>query len=125
MELTGIDHVVLTVADLDRTCAFYERVLDARIERVADTFREVHVGGAKFNLHEAGSEFAPHAADPTPGAVDVCLTTATPTEQVADELAARGVDLVVGPVERQGARGEMTSVYLRDPDGNLVEVATY
>jgi catechol 2,3-dioxygenase-like lactoylglutathione lyase family enzyme len=79
----------------------------------------------KTNLHEVGAEFDPHAADPAPGSGDFCLLTETPIAEVGTRLRELGIDVLRGPVERTGARGVLESVYVRDPDGNLVEIARY
>lgn len=120
-----IDHFVLTVRSLETTCAFYERVLG--FERLTDPGRPTALmfGGQKINLHEVGHTFEPKAAVPTPGAGDFCLITRQPIEQIEARLAACGVAMELGPVTRSGAQGPMTSVYFRDPDGNLVEVSRY
>ena len=121
-----IDHLVLTVADIEATCEFYRRALGMEHvtfgpdSRVALTF-----GRQKINLHRAGAEFEPKAARPTPGSADLCFITGTPIEDVVAELTAAGVAIVEGPVPRTGATGPMTSVYLRDPDDNLIEIARY
>lgn len=125
MDLTGIDHLVLTVSDVERTCEFYERVLGAEPITFAGGRRGLRVGDQKLNLHPAGDEYEPRATVAEPGTDDFCLLTETPVEAVAADLREAGVELVEGPVEKVGARGPMDSVYLRDPDGNLVEVARY
>lgn len=118
-----LDHVVLTVADVDRTCAFYERVLG--MERVTFAGGRVGLafGGHKLNLHVAGREFAPRATRPIPGSADFCLVTTAPLAEVVDHLTACGVEVVHGPVDKVGARAALRSVYVRDPDGNLVEIS--
>ena len=121
-----IDHLVLTVADIDATCDFYRRALGMECvtfgpdSRVALTF-----GKQKINLHRAGAEFEPKAARPTPGSGDLCFITEGSIENLIAHLKAAGIAIVEGPVPRTGAAGPMTSVYLRDPDGNLIEVARY
>jgi catechol 2,3-dioxygenase-like lactoylglutathione lyase family enzyme len=82
-------------------------------------------GSQKINLHEAGREFAPHAELPVPGSADLCLLTDQPLEEWLDHLEERGVEVIEGPVPRTGALGPMTSLYIRDPDGNLVEISRY
>ena len=128
MDFAGIDHLVLTVTDIEATCRFYER-LGAETVTFGDdrdTDRTaIEFGGQKINLHESGSEFEPHAADPVPGSGDFCLLTETPIPEVETRLDDLGIEIVEGPVERTGARGAMDSVYVRDPDGNLVEIARY
>jgi catechol 2,3-dioxygenase-like lactoylglutathione lyase family enzyme len=121
-----IDHLVLTVRDIERTCAFYSRVLGMRVVRFEDGGRTaLHFGAQKINLHRAGHEFEPKAQTPLPGSGDFCLITTTPMPAVAAHLRASGVDIILGPVPKEGATGGLTSVYFRDPDGNLVEVSTY
>jgi catechol 2,3-dioxygenase-like lactoylglutathione lyase family enzyme len=125
MELTGIDHLVLTVSDIEATCAFYSEHLGAEVVTFGEDRTALRFGDQKVNLHPAGDEFDPKAARPTPGAGDFCLTTDTPIGTVERELREAGLELVAGPVERTGAVGPITSVYVRDPDGNLVEIAEY
>jgi catechol 2,3-dioxygenase-like lactoylglutathione lyase family enzyme len=125
IRITGLDHLVLTVADIDRTVAFYERALGMRPITFGEGRRALAFGSSKINLHRAGHELLPHAARPTPGSADLCLVTDTPQEQVLARLAACGVPVLEGPVPRTGALGPMTSTYLRDPDDNLIEISTY
>jgi catechol 2,3-dioxygenase-like lactoylglutathione lyase family enzyme len=127
VEITGIDHLVLTVASIERTVAFYSGVLGMRAESFdADPVRwALHFGTQKFNLHEAGHEFEPKAERPTVGSVDLCLITRTPLDEVVAVLAEHRVPIIEGPVVRAGAQGEIRSVYVRDPDANLVEIANY
>ena len=125
MHIDRIDHLVLTVADLERTVAFYTDVLGMTAETFGEGRTALRFGRQKINLHVAGSEFEPRAARPGPGTTDFCLVTETPIEQVQAELAAHGVPVEVGPVTKQGALGAMRSVYLRDPDDNLVEISVY
>jgi len=125
MRIDRIDHLVLTVADLDRTVAFYTEVLGLTAETFGGGRTALVFGGQKINLHVAGAEFEPKAARPAPGSADFCLITGTPLSEVQDQFRAAGVPIEVGPVTKQGALGPMTSVYVRDPDGNLVEIAAY
>jgi catechol 2,3-dioxygenase-like lactoylglutathione lyase family enzyme len=121
----GIDHLVLTVADIERTVAFYRDVLGCVPVTFGQGRRALAFGDQKINLHQAGREFEPKATRPTPGSADLCFVTATPITDVVATLELRGVPIEEGPVPRAGAQGPMTSVYLRDPDGNLLEVASY
>lgn len=123
--VTGLDHLVLTVRDLAATCAFYSDVLRMEVVEFDDGRTALHFGDQKINLHRAGAEFVPHAAAPAPGTGDFCLITETPMAEVVAHLEAKGVAVERGPVGRQGARGPILSIYFRDPDGNLVEVASY
>lgn len=120
-----LDHLVLTVADIDVTVDFYERVLGMRHERFGAGRSALVFGRQKFNLHQAGREFEPKAARPTPGAIDLCLTTQWSMAQVLEHLAGQGVSVEEGPVARTGAVGPIESVYFRDPDSNLIEVSRY
>jgi len=123
MRIERIDHVVLTVRDIGVTCDFYSRVLGMEVVTFGDGRRALKCGDQKVNLHEAGREFEPKALHPTPGSGDLCFITRTPLGRVVDHLRASGVAIVEGPVRRTGARGPIESVYLRDPDGNLIEVS--
>ncbi len=125
MKIERIDHVVLTVRDIGATCEFYTRVLGMEVEEFGDGRKALRFGRQKINLHKAGNEFEPKAEKPTPGSGDFCLVTESPLERFIEDLASCGVEVVEGPVERAGALGSMTSVYFRDPDGNLVEVSNY
>lgn len=125
MEIDRLDHLVLTVADIEATVDFYTRVLGLRAETFGGGRRALVFGRQKINLHQRGREFTPRAAQATPGSADFCLITGTPLAQVQQELAAHGVPVEVGPVPREGALGPMQSVYVRDPDANLVEIAVY
>ena len=119
-----IDHLVLTVADLDLTVDFYVRVLGMQPVTFGAGRRALRFGPHKLNLHQAGHELEPKARRPTPGSVDVCLVTTTPPARLMAHLRACQVPVEEGPVARTGATGPITSVYVRDPDGNLIEVST-
>lgn len=118
-----IDHLVLTVRDIEATCEFYARVLGMDIVTFGAGRKALSFGQQKFNLHEAGKEFEPKARKPTPGSIDICLITGTPIAQVIAQLQKTGVEIIEGPVERTGAAGPIISVYFRDPDSNLIEVS--
>ena len=115
MRIESLDHLVLTVRDLDATVAFYEGVGMRHVE-FDDGRHALAFGAQKINLHVAGHEFEPKADVPTPGSADLCF--------LVDELDVDGLDVLEGPVERTGATGTILSVYARDPDGNLVELST-
>jgi catechol 2,3-dioxygenase-like lactoylglutathione lyase family enzyme len=125
MQLESIDHVVFTVEDVDATCAFYSKVLGMEIITFDTGRKALHFGPSQINLHQHGNEFEPKAIRPAPGTQDICLVVSTPMAGVVDQLRSAGVEIIAGPVPRTGARGAMESVYLRDPDGNLVEIARY
>lgn len=119
------DHLVLTVADVGRTVEFYQRVLGMEPVAFGNGRRALRFGDAKINLHEAGREFEPKAARPAPGSADICLIVADPLAEVCAHLAAHAVVIEEGPVGRTGATGPIQSVYIRDPDGNLIEISNY
>jgi len=125
MRISRLDHLVLTVTDLDRTVDFYTRVLGMAAVTFGDGRRALRFGDQKINLHPAGHGFTPSAARPTPGSGDLCFVAAGPLDQVRAHLAAVGVPVETGPVYRTGATGPVTSLYLRDPDQNLIEIAVY
>jgi len=116
---------VLTVRSIARTCDFYEQALGAAVITFGAGRTALQLGDNKINLHEAGNEFEPKAATPTPGSGDICLITSASLAQVEQNLRARGVAIEEGPVPRTGARGPIMSLYVRDPDSNLVEIASY
>ncbi len=118
-----MDHLVLTVRDIDKTCTFYSNVLGMEIRTTDGNRKAIHFGNAKINLHRQGGEFTPHALAPTPGSADLCFLTKTPLDQVIARLGRCRVKLLAGPVQRTGATGRLLSIYFRDPDGNLLEVA--
>ncbi len=120
-----LDHLVLTVYDLDATRAFYTRVLGMEEVTFAGGRRALVFGEQKINLHQQGHEFEPKASKPTPGSADLCFVMDDGIPTVLEHLRECGVEVLEGPLERIGALGEMTSVYFRDPDGNLIEVSTY
>jgi catechol 2,3-dioxygenase-like lactoylglutathione lyase family enzyme len=123
VSIGGIDHVVLTVTDVATTVTFYERTLGMRPVTFGDGRRALAFGDQKINLHQAGHELDPKAVTPTVGSGDLCFWTATPLDDVVAHLRACDVTVEEGPVRRTGAVGPLLSVYLRDPDGNLIEVA--
>lgn len=123
--INRIDHVVLTVADIGATCAFYSRVLGMEVSVFGEGRTALSFGRQKFNLHEKGREFEPKAAHATAGSADFCLITEMPLSDVVVHLNALGIPIEVGPVEKTGATGPIRSVYIRDPDGNLVEISHY
>jgi catechol 2,3-dioxygenase-like lactoylglutathione lyase family enzyme len=119
-----LDHLVLTVADLDATVAFYTSALGMELVTFGNR-KALRFGEQKINLHQAGKEFEPKAEHPTPGSGDLCFITKTPLEDVISHLKATRCAIELGPVERTGAVGEMRSIYIRDPDLNLIEISNY
>ena len=126
VKIDRLDHLVLTVRDIDKTCDFYSRVLGMEARAFGpDKRMALHFGRQKINLHRAGAEFDPKAANPSPGSADLCFIASVPLDTVIAQLRAAGVAIEEGPVERTGALGGMRSVYFRDPDRNLIEVSVY
>lgn len=125
VEIDRVDHFVLTVRDVEATCEFYETVLGMEPFTFGEDRWALRFGRQKINLHETEHPRSLVAADPRPGSADVCFVTATPMDEVVAHLARCEVDVVAGPGEREGALGPMESVYVRDPDGNLIEVSVY
>jgi catechol 2,3-dioxygenase-like lactoylglutathione lyase family enzyme len=125
--LHSLDHLVLTVANVDRTTAFYTDVLGmtAQVFRPADgsTRTALVFGRQKINLHPAATPFEPKAAHPIPGSADLCFLSDAPLADWQAHLSARGVRVEEGPIPRTGATGPILSLYIRDPDGNLIEIA--
>ncbi|WP_323767480.1 VOC family protein [Antarctobacter sp.] len=123
----SLDHLVLTVADLSATRAFYEGGLGMRATsfKPADgsTRWALTFGMQKINLHVAGQEFDPKAANPAPGSADLCFLSDTPLAVWQTHLDAQGIRIEEGPVARTGATGPILSIYLRDPDGTLIEIS--
>ncbi len=125
MHIDRLDHLVLTVQDIEATCAFYERVLGMQIVTFGRGRVSLSFGNQKINLHQKGAEFEPKAAHPTPGSGDLCFITTIPLPDVIAHLEVCGVKIELGPVARTGAVGAMQSIYFRDPDDNLIEVSNY
>jgi catechol 2,3-dioxygenase-like lactoylglutathione lyase family enzyme len=125
ISIDRIDHIVITANDVERTLDFYQRVLGMEPITFAGGRRGLAFGRQKINLHQAGREYEPKALKPNPGSMDLCFITETPLEEVIAQLKSQGVAIAEGPVPKTGALGPMTSVYFRDPDGNLIEVSNY
>jgi catechol 2,3-dioxygenase-like lactoylglutathione lyase family enzyme len=120
-----IDHIVLTTADEAACVGFYVDVLGMKLETFGANRKAFVFGKQKINLHVKGREFEPKAHLPVPGSLDLCFIAGIPLEQVIAKLREKGVAIVEGPVRRTGAAGPIESVYLRDPDLNLVEISEY
>ena len=119
----SIDHVVLTTRDLGRCLDFYTRALGMRIERYGENRIALRFGDHKFNVHPPGFDAGIKARFPTPGSLDLCFLADQPLEEVIARLRRENVSIEEGPVNRTGARFSIRSVYVRDPDGNLIEIA--
>lgn len=122
MPIRSLDHLVLTVGDIEATVRFYEG-LGMRREDFGDGRVALRFGDQKLNLHSAGAEIAPHAAQPTPGSADLCFLMDGTLEAFAESLSRADVPIELGPVPRTGAVAPLSSLYVRDPDGNLVELS--
>lgn len=125
MKIERLDHFVLTVKDLEATIRFYTDILGMEVVEFGQNRKALTFGSQKINLHEAGKEFEPKAKSPTPGSGDFCMITVTPIHEVLLYLNAKGIHIEEGPVKRTGALGEIESVYIRDPDDNLIEISNY
>jgi len=123
MYTTKLDHFVLTVKDVKAATQFYSEVLGMEVERGADNRPAVRFGDCKIKFHQHGEEISPHASRPDPGSADFCLITVIPLEEVINHVTSCGIEIIAGPVPRSGAVGDLLSVYFRDPDGNLIEIA--
>jgi catechol 2,3-dioxygenase-like lactoylglutathione lyase family enzyme len=118
-----LDHIVLTTGRTEQCIDFYTRVLGMRLERFGEGRLALKFGGQKINLHEKGREFEPKASVAAPGTLDICFIASVPLKDVIARLVESGVPIIEGPVAKTGARGPIRSVYVRDPDGNLVEIS--
>ncbi len=123
MQIDYLDHLVLTVQDIQTTCEFYVRVLGMQVITFAEGRKALQFGNQKINLHQQGKEIEPKAQCPTAGSADLCFLTSIPLEHVIAHLQSCNVPLLLGPVKRTGATKSLVSLYFRDPDGNLLEVS--
>ncbi len=125
MKVDRLDHLVLTVKNIAAACEFYSEVLGMEVITFGDNRKALAFGSQKLNLHEAGHEVDPKAHRPTPGSADLCFITPVPLKEVVSHLGRCGAIIIEGPVKRTGAQGPIESVYLRDPDENLIEISNY
>lgn len=125
MKLERLDHLVLTVRDLKATCQFYGDILGMEVITFGNGRLALRFGNQKLNLHEIDNDFSPKALKPIPGAIDVCLIAQEPIAEIIEHFQANQVEIIEGPVKRTGAVGAIVSVYVRDPDGNLIEISNY
>lgn len=123
MQTDRLDHLVLTVHDIAATCAWYKGVLGMQVITFGSGRTALAFGQQKINLHQQEHEFEPKAAHPLPGSADLCFITTTPLPEVIVHFQACNVPIIEGPVQRTGAHGPIMSVYVRDPDSNLIEVS--
>ncbi|WP_028562747.1 VOC family protein [Paenibacillus pinihumi] len=125
MKISRLDHLVLTVKDVEKSCKFYNEVLGMEIVTFGQDRKAASFGEQKINFQEVGKEIDPKAKYPTPGSGDFCLITIDPPASVLEHLKKKGVPVELGPVQRTGALGPITSIYIRDLDENLVEISSY
>ncbi|MDY6980913.1 MAG: VOC family protein [Pseudomonadota bacterium] len=125
MKLSHIDHLVLTVNDIETSCRFYNEILGMEVLTFGNNRKALRFGQQKINLHPADQPFAPHARHPTAGSADLCLISETPLGEVLDHFKTKDITPVEEYVERTGAVGTILSIYLNDPDGNLIEISEY
>ena len=125
MRIAGIDHIVLTVASIEASTDFYSRVLGMEVVTFGRGRTALRFGSQKINLHAVGNPIAPHASHPAPGSADLCLVVVGGGDETREHLASKEVPVELGPVDRTGACGPIRSLYVRDPDQNLVELAFY
>ena len=125
MKISHLDHLVLTVADIEISCQFYQSALNFEVITFGENRNALQFGSQKINLHQVGKEFEPKALRPTSGSADLCFIAETPLKDVIAHLHALNIEIVEGPIERTGAIGKILSIYLRDPDQNLIEISNY
>jgi len=123
MNIQSIDHLVLTVNDIEGTCNFYSQVMNMDIVDFGSGRKALLCGDQKINLHQKGKEFNPKAHNPTCGSADLCFISTTNVHEIIEELTGKNIKIIEGPVERVGAKGKLLSIYFRDPDLNLIEVS--
>ncbi len=123
MNIQGIDHLVLTVRDIESTCKFYTQILGMRVVEFAGNRKALSFGKQKINLHQQGREFKPKAGKPTAGSADLCFLADTDLSKIITHLKKQQITIIEGPVQRTGATGALLSIYFRDPDDNLIEIA--
>lgn len=123
MQIDSIDHIVLTVKDIDKSVAFYTSILGMQMRVFGEKRVALFFGKQKINLHKATEELLPHAQHPTSGSADICLITNTPLKEAMQEVSKHAIAIKEGPIQRSGAQGDILSFYIRDPDGNLIEIA--
>ncbi|MDH6254034.1 catechol 2,3-dioxygenase-like lactoylglutathione lyase family enzyme [Chryseobacterium sp. H1D6B] len=125
MEIDHLDHLVLTVADIEKTVQFYTTILGFQVVTFGNSRKALTFGNQKINLHQKGHEFEPKAEYPTSGSADLCFISKTDIHEVLEELKLKNVEIIEGIVDRTGATGKIKSIYFRDPDMNLIEISNY
>jgi catechol 2,3-dioxygenase-like lactoylglutathione lyase family enzyme len=123
MDNLSIDHIVLTVSNIDKTCEFYSTIMGMEVISFSNGRKALKFGIQKINLHEKNNEFDPKASNSTSGSADICFITTTPIETIIKKIACKDINILEGPILRTGATGPINSIYFRDPDGNLIEIS--
>ncbi|MEK7438762.1 MAG: VOC family protein [Pseudomonadota bacterium] len=121
--IKSLDHLVLTTRDAQACIDFYTRVLGMKLESFGEGRRALRFGDQKINLHDQSTLTDSYAAHPTPGSLDICFLADRPLDEVIAQLGATGIPIELGPITRTGARFPLRSVYVRDPDQNLIEIS--
>lgn len=121
--LASLDHLVLTVADISQTIDFYREILGMEVAEFGVGRKALKFGAQKINLHQKGAEFEPKAQTPTPGSADLCFLSPNPLEEWIEKFVRHAIPIIEGPVDRTGATAFIRSIYIRDPDGNLIEIS--
>ncbi len=121
--ISHLDHLVLTVEDIQKTLSFYTKVLGMKEITFGENRKALQFGDQKINLHQTGLEIKPHANSPQPGSSDFCFILTIPLQQFIEHLKKQNINIIDGPVERTGSTSKLLSVYFRDPDKNLIEVS--
>lgn len=125
MQIDRLDHLVLTVSDMGKSLSFYANALGMQIESFGGNRKALRFGNQKINLHHNDAPIKPHATHPVPGSADLCFISSTPLEMWLSHLERLAITVEDGPVQRTGATGPIISIYLRDPDSNLIEISNY
>lgn len=125
MKVKELDHLVLTANDIDKTIKFYTTVFGMELVSFEDGRKSLRFSKQKINLHKAGQEISPHAKHPLPGSADLCFISDTSMEQIIEHLNSCEISILEGPVKRTGATGLLLSIYIQDPDGNLLEISIH
>ena len=130
LSIHSIDHIVMQAVDVPETIKFYTEILGMKYNQFqpptgGSVRQSLHFGAQKINLHDAGSPFRPHARNPAAGSLDLCFITQQPLDDWQQHLTNCGIVIEEGPVCKTGADGPLLSIYIRDPDGNLIEISNY
>jgi catechol 2,3-dioxygenase-like lactoylglutathione lyase family enzyme len=119
-----LDHLVMTVTDMEKTCAFYSDVLKLKVVTFGDNRRALQIGKQKINLHPINNTYAPTAEHATAGSNDLCFIVSISMLDLIEMLTKQNIEIITGPIQRTGATTLLNSIYIRDPDGNLLELST-